>query len=101
MHIMFAYVLVCVWVCMCLCACVWVCTLSHAETSKHYTSVWAQPSDTFSQDMSSGFQGSHFTFQVPHLLCAFGHISQYLLTSVSSFVNEIIKGFASAHRCDG
>lgn len=37
MHIMFAYVLVCVWVCMCLCACVWVCTLSHAETSKHYT----------------------------------------------------------------
>lgn len=79
MHIVFAYV----WVCMCR----GVHTLSHAETSKHYTSVWAQPSDTFSQEKSSDFQGSHFTFQVPHLLCAFGHISQYLLTSFSSFVN--------------
>lgn len=79
----------CLCVCGCACVCVHVCGCahSHAETSKHYTSVWAQPSDTFSQDMSSGFQGSHFTFQVPHLLCAFGHISQYLLTSVSSFVN--------------
>ena len=95
-HMCVRIVCTCVYVCICVCMCVGVhvsvrmCrgvhTFSHAETSKHYTSVWAQPSDTFSQEMSD-FQGSHFTFQVPHLLCAFGHISQYLLTSFSSFVN--------------
>lgn len=39
MHIMFAYVLVCVWVCMCLCACVWVCTLTCRDKQALYLSL--------------------------------------------------------------